>query len=146
MDPWTSLLVPLFLLLCAVGLIRLHVRTWRRFQGQPLEDVERDYRRRQFRRRMQSSAMLAVLAVAILIGQLITGPPVLVIAYWGGVLLLLGWVGLLALADILATKYHFGRLRETYLIERAKLQAQLRRIQSARGNGKAKKKGPDKGL
>ena len=116
----------------------LHVRTWRRAQRQELDTEGLDYRRRQFRRRMQTSAMLGILAVAIFVGQLIPEEAtVLIRVFLGGVLLVLVWVGLLAVADMLATKHYYGRLRQTYLIEQAKLHAELRRIQATRSNGKA---------
>ena len=138
----------MFLLLCATGLMISHLRTWRRLQQGELEAEEFDYHRRQFRRRTQTSGLLGLLAVAIFVGRLIltTGPPLLVLIFWIGVLLVLGWMALLALVDIWATKHHFGRLRQTYLIEEAKLQAELRRIRAARGNGKANKnhRGPRK--
>ena len=119
-----------------------HVRTWRRVRQRGLEADDYDYRRRQYRRRMQTSAMLGLLAVAILVGQLAAlriESRIFVFVYWGGVLLVVGWVGLLAVVDMLATKHHFGRLRQTYLVEQAKLQAELRRIRAARGNGKVPK-------
>lgn len=120
-----------------------HVRTWRRVRQQGLEPDDYDYRRRQYRRRMQTSAMLGLLAVAILVGQLAAlqiESRIFVFGYWGGVLLVVGWVGLLAVVDMLATKHHFSRLRQVYLVEQAKLQAELRRIQAARSNGKAPKR------
>lgn len=120
-----------------------HVRTWRRLRQQELGPDDYDYRRRQYRRRMQTSAMLGLLAVAILVGQLIAlriESRVLLLSYWGGVLLVVGWVGLLAVVDMLATKHHFSRLRQGYLVEQAKLQAELRRIRAARGNGKPSKR------
>ena len=140
MDTASSTAVAVFLLLCAAGLMTLHVCAWRKSKRQELEASELDFRRRQFRRRMQTSAMLGVLAVAIFIGPLITerGPPTLVFIFWGGTLLVVCWVGLLAVVDVIATKFHFGRLREKYLIEQAKLQAEIRRIQAKRGNGKAR--------
>jgi len=138
---WLSILVSSFLLLCAVGLIISHHRTWCRLQQEQLGAEELDYRRRQFRRRMQTSAMLGLLAVALLVGQLISGPPLLVLLFWGAVMLVLGWVGLLALVDIWATKHHFGRVRQAFLAEEAKLQAELRRLKAAGGNGKARGEG-----
>ena len=125
-----------FLLLSAAGLMVLHVRAWRRAQRQPLEPRELDYRRRQFRRRMQTSTLLGVLAVAVLVGPLITEPPLLVLAFWGAVLVVVLWVLLLAAADALATRLHFTRLRDDYLIEQAKLQAEIRRLRAIRGNGR----------
>ena len=145
MNIWHSVLVSLFLLTCVAGLIRSHRRTWRRARQSELEAEEFDYRRRQFRRRMQTSAMLGVLAVALPLGDLLANwveSNIFQAVYWGGVLLLVVWLGLLVLADVIATKYHFGRLRHAYLLEQAKLLVELRRAQVARGNGKARKQDP----
>jgi hypothetical protein len=131
-----STLVSLAILLAAGGLIVWHVRTWRRAERKPSEGQGFDYYRRQYRRRMQTSALLAVVAVAIFVGQFITRPPVAVLVFWGGVLLVLFWIGLLAVADVVATKLHFAQLRAHYRVEEAKLQMELRRIRSTRGNGK----------
>jgi hypothetical protein len=142
-DTWLSALVWLCLLLCAAGLMVLHVRTWRRVRQQEPKPDDLDYHRRQYRRRMQASAMLGLTAVAVWVGQLVISridSKLVGSAYWGAVLLMVGWVGLLAAADVLATKHHFTRLRQTYLVEQAKLHAELRRIQAARGNGKAPKR------
>lgn len=148
MNIWPSVVVSLLLLAAAVGLMLSHLRTWRRVrQGgrQADEEIARhseefDYRRRQFRRRMQTSGMLAVLAVAVLAGELLTAwidSRWFELAFWGSVLLLLAWICLLALLDAVATSLHFGRLRQSHLNEQARLQAQLRQAQAARGNGKA---------
>jgi hypothetical protein len=149
MDFLPSLLISLVLLAAAAGLLVWHVCSWRAVQGEEVEPRELDYRRRQYRRRMQTSAMLGVLGVAILAGQVLT--PRLQSRsfagiYWSGVLILVAWMGLLAIADIVATHYHFSRLRTDYLIERTKLQAQVRieraKLQAqvrqikARSNGK----------
>ena len=141
MNIWTSALISSFLLLCAAGLMVSHGFAWRRAQREQLEGEELDYRRRQHRRRMQTSAMLGLLAVALFVGQLATErieSGLFAIVYWVGVLLMVGWVGLLALVDIVATRHHFSRLRQTYIVEQAKLQGELRRIQATRGNGKAR--------
>ena len=119
MDVRSSVIFGVLLLGAAVGLMTWHVRSWRRGQSQKLSLDERDYRRRQYRRRMQCSALLAAVAVALVVGPLIPGPPLLVIGFYGVVVLLVFWMALLALMDVLATKYHFGRLRDRYLIERA---------------------------
>ena len=95
-----------------------------------IDSREREFRRRQYRRRMQTSAMLGVLGVAILIGQLLmiwlTSRTFLVI-YWSGVLLLLLWVVLLALADMAATAIYYSREKNSYAVEQARLQGELRR-------------------
>jgi len=53
------------------------------------------------------------------------------------ILVLLVWVTLLAVADIIATKYYYGRVRHRCLMEEVKLQAELRRLQAARQSGGA---------
>jgi len=142
MATWTTAFVSAFLLVCAIALIFSHIRAWRRVREQDCPPKELDYHRRQFRRRMQTSVMLGLLAVALFVGQLLTGPPLFMVLFWAALLLLIVWMGLLAAADIMATRQHFGRLRHEHLLEQAKLQAELRRIQSARSNGKAKHKKP----
>ena len=68
MDLYSLALMSSLLLLAAVGLMVSHVRSWRAFQRTNLAAEEFDYRRRQFRRRMQTSAMLGILAVAMFAG------------------------------------------------------------------------------
>lgn len=133
-----SILLAVFLVLAAAGMMIGHLRTWRAALDQRMNDDEHDYRRRQVRRRMQTSGMLALISASLPIGVLVMSTwPKIGAFFWGGVLLLVGWVGLLALADMWATKYHYGRVRRDNTIEEAKLQAELNRLQSIRGNGKA---------
>ncbi|HYW78663.1 MAG TPA: hypothetical protein VE890_03765 [Thermoguttaceae bacterium] len=129
-----SILVSCFLLICAAGLMWSHRQSWRLVQQDDVDAVEHDYRRRQFRRRMQTSAMLGVLAVALpVVDWLTTGSKSigLHLACWGVVLLLVVWIGLLALTDLIATKYHFGRMQSRYLVEEAKLKAHLTRLDTS---------------
>ena len=136
MEIFLNLLIPLFFLAVACVLLWMHTRTWHASRVSP-DPEERDYRRRQYRRRMQTSGLLAGAAVALLVGQWIPDavPRTFRILFWGGVVLVVFWVILLALADMVAIYHYYGRLRTSYLVERAKLQAQLRRVQAARGNG-----------
>jgi hypothetical protein len=128
----------LTLVLCAAGLMAAHVRAWRRARNEPMEPKERDYRRRQYRRRMQSSAMLGLAGVGILLAQVLPRP-------WNffalcGVLLLVCWLILLAVVDMLATKFYFGRVRQRYLLEEVKLEAELRRAELLRRNGHSRRR------
>ena len=130
-----SAIVSGVLLLLVAVLMFLHLRAWRRTKQHTADVEELDYRGRQFRRRMQTSALLGILALAILFGPMIRGPWWFVAVFWLGVLLIIAWVSLLALADVVATTVYFGRLRAHYLTEQAKLQLQLRRAKRCRGNG-----------
>jgi hypothetical protein len=141
MDISSVILVSVLLLLVAAGLIVSHVRTWRGFQQENADAEEFDYRRRQFRRRMQTSAMLAVVAAGLLIGYLLTvwlRSDWFTVIYWIAMMGLACWIVLLAIVDAWATKHHFGRMRYHCLVEQAKLQAELHRMQAYQGNGKGK--------
>jgi hypothetical protein len=142
MDLASSLAISGFLLISAIAMMAWHLRAWRTAQTHEMDQRERDYRRRQFRRRMQTTAMLAGLAIALPLGQLVIAPwPKVGVIFWGLVLIVLAWVALLAIADIVATKIYFGRVRDEFLIEQARLQGELRKaqkIQSLPSNGKAK--------
>jgi hypothetical protein len=142
-DLWSYGAFSLVIVLAAGGLLAWHMRAWREAQRAHLDPAELQYRRRQYRRRMQSSAMLGLLGVGIFIGaaaMYFRAPPLAVTLYWLVVLLVLAWLALLALADAVATKYHYARLRDQNLIEEAKMRAELQRMQSHRGNGEARKK------
>ena len=134
MEHWSSILWGVSLLLLAGLLIRWHLRGWQTLQqrrGQ-LEPSEYDFRRRQLRRRSQTSAMLGLVGLGMLIGRLLIvwrAPPRVVVVFWLGVMALAVWVALLGVADIVSTRLHFSRLRQNYMVERARLQAQLRRME-----------------
>jgi len=141
-EVWSCVLVALVALLAAGGLMHSHLRTWRTVQQRAteLDPKEVDYRRRQFRRRMQTSAMLAVVGVGILVGWLLIvfrAPPLVTVVFWSGVMLLVVWLVVLATADMISTRYYYSRLKQDYLVEQARLQAELRRIERTRGNGQA---------
>ena len=133
-----SALISSLLLACATGLMIAHVRSWRAAKAQSLTAAELDFRQRQFHRRMRISATLGLLAVGIFVGELLVPwlhSRVFAGIFWGGVLGVLAWLLLMAATDMLATQFHFSRLRQDYLVEQAKLHSELRRIQSTAGNG-----------
>jgi hypothetical protein len=134
-EDWAGRLFALFVLMSAAGLMAWHVRTWRVVREQDLSPKDRDFLWRQFRRRIQTSAMLAVLAVMIFVEPWLVAN-VAKALLGAGMLLLVFWLGLLAGIDILATRHHFARLRSGYMIEQAKLQVEARRLRNLGGNGK----------
>ncbi len=136
---WPAIVVAGLLMICAAALLLWHLSSWRAARQQGLEERELDYRWHQFRRRMQTSGLLGLLAAGLVIGVFIRRPPLLVLLYWGGMLLLVAWLALLALIDWWATKLHFDRLRRDYLIEKARLEVQARQLRARGGNGLAGK-------
>ena len=141
----SSAIVALVLLVSSVVLIAWHVRVWKRLQREDIEPHERDFRRRQYRRRMQTSAMLGALGTAIFVGQLlmtwVTSRMVLVV-YWSSVLLLVLWMVLLALADMAATSFYYCREKNDSLVEHARLQGDLRRARTEEVHVRNGKPGP----
>lgn len=136
---WPAIVVAGLLMICAAALLVWHWRSWRAATQLSLEPQERDYRWRQFRRRMQTSGLLGVLAVGLAGGVFIRRPPLVVLLYWGGMLVLVGWLALLAMVDWWATKLHFARLRRECLIEKVRLEAAARQLRARGGNGRAGK-------
>jgi len=114
----------------AAAMLVQHVRVWRMAsRDTTLNAAERDFRQRQFRRRMQSSGMLGVIGLLIVVAQVLMSlrvAPWLSVGTWGIILILLLWLCLLALADILATQAYFGRQRQEVMLEQTKLRAQMR--------------------
>ena len=129
MNYLSSILIALVLCVSSAVLIAGHIRTWKRLQREEMEPHERDFRRRQYRRRMQTSALLGALGVAIFIGQLLMTRVTLrfLVTYWSGVLVLVFWIALLALADMAATSFYYSREKNNSVVEHAKLQGELRR-------------------
>ena len=143
-DLWAYVWFSLVVALAAVGLCVGHLRAWRSFRRGQFESAEFDFRRRQFRRRIQASAMLGLLGLAVLGGGVMMAMrlnPLAITLYWLAVLVVLAWLALLALADMVASKQYYGRIQDRYAVEQARLKAELRRIQAIRGNGQS---GPGK--
>ena len=142
MNHLSSIIVALVLCLSSAALVAWHIRAWKRLQREVIDLRERDFRRRQFRRRMQTSAMLGVLGAAIFVGQLLMPGIVsqlFLVMYWTGVVVLVVWVALLALADMAATSFYYSRERNDYVAEQARLHGELLRARDEKDsvqNGK----------
>lgn len=105
-----SALAAIVLVAGSVALIRSHLRTWRQRQSDPeIDPGDLLHYSGQFRRRMQASSLLGVIGLMIGAGDmLIPWPrfPRFFALYWGAILLLTGYLILLAMADALATAAH----------------------------------------
>lgn len=131
---WLAWLIPLAIIVLGVALLLWHWQSWRAVNRQEANASELAYQRRRFRRRVQTSGMLVLLGAAMAGGQAIAPDkhPSLFVFFWSGVALLALWAMALALTDVLATRAHVGRLMRRQLAERAKLQAELTRMQAER--------------
>jgi ABC-type xylose transport system permease subunit len=140
MELWFTIAVGLALSATAAGLTVSHVCSWRRFaaSADAADANERNYRRRQFRRRIQTSSLLGLLALAIIAGHWASCPPWRPWAfafYWGLVVTVVAWVALLALVDLVSTRLYFGRVQERYRLEELRLKAELDRLRRVGNNG-----------
>jgi sterol desaturase/sphingolipid hydroxylase (fatty acid hydroxylase superfamily) len=134
-----SYLLALLLGLTSAGLIVWHVRGRQRFAEEELGERERNFRRRQFRRRVQTSAMIGLLGAAILVGQLLMDAAPFwkfKVIYWIGVLVLVLWIVLLAIADMAATSFYYSREKTDFVVQHAKLQAELRKAREEESRNK----------
>lgn len=144
-EDWSDWLFPLFVAVSAVGLMAWHVWTWRWSRRQDFGPKERKFRWRQFRRRIQTSAMLGFLAVVLFVESWVASP-VFKLALGVGMLVLVVWLAALAVSDFVATRHHLSRLRDGYLVEQVKLEAEARRLRSLQGNGKPRGEHPTSGF
>jgi len=122
------MLANIFFALFLIGLSAvLFLRHWQQWRNRDrLDPRDADFFRRQLRRRVQTSAMIGMVGLAVLYGQTLS-VSVGALAYWLVVVLVVLWIMLLALADVFATRMHLSRMRRDVLVEQACLEAELRR-------------------
>lgn len=112
------------LVLVSILLSVAHLRAWRADDHGGLGERDRNFHARRFRRRLQASVMVGVIGL-LLLGDLWLGDGWAALIYWSGVLLLLGWLLLLAASDWLASRVHFRGQIDRLRHERALLQADI---------------------
>jgi hypothetical protein len=144
MEQWVTILVAAAILAAAVTLSFWHLHVRRGHRRADLTPGQYDFYRRQFRRRIQISAMLGLLAVT-LAGSSWPLPRLVEVLLLLVMLLLVAWIVLLALVDALASRLHFDRLRNEYVIEQAKLEVKARQLRSVGGNGRSRGEPPHRG-
>ena len=127
-----SLWMCVLLVTASLWMMKMHVHAWRAARAdESREPHELNFRRRQFRRRMQTSGILGLLGIAILVGHFIKPPmaSVVVAVYWATVLLMVAWILVLACFDAISTQLHFNRMQRRNESEQTLLEAKLRRAQ-----------------
>jgi len=133
------------LLVLGVLMMRSHVRTWRRHQSdQSLDERERQHFRSQFRRRMQTSAIIALLGVLLFVGDVVL-PLVLdekdfvgtFGVYYIVVLLLTLWIFVLAWGDVAAIRVHSQTALARNRRKQRELEEQLTELKRRRANGES---------
>lgn len=116
-------------------LIWFHLKSHRATEGEDLEESDRVFFRRQFRRRMLASSAIGVVGVAMFAGIWVRHPQV-VLFYWSGVVLMVCGIGVLGVIDWWALRVYYGRLQKRQIHEHKALRDELKRLQKIEGNGK----------
>ncbi|MBI1345853.1 hypothetical protein GC163_06145 [bacterium] len=103
------------------------------------DELSQTHARRQLRRRLQVSGMIALLGLLIPLGDMLPlfrNSPVAFFVFWVALLCLTGWIVLLAIADMASAKVFHGRAAKQLLQQKRELEAELARYRS-RSNGHA---------
>lgn len=130
-----------FLVLLGGWFMSQHWRSWRdQSRDASLEPSEREYFRRQFRRRMQASGQMLVIGILVPVGDWISwdrDDASLFAVYWLAVLALTCWVLLLAVADLAATRAHSRVALSRLASKQRALEAEADRLRglAGRSNG-----------
>ena len=79
--------------------------------------------------------MIGVVGLAV-IGGIWISEPIFFVAYWAAVTVVVFWIGILALADLVSTRFYYAQLRQKNLTMHASLRAELERIRNREANGR----------
>lgn len=125
-----------------LGLMRWHFVAWREQREDPsLSNAERGLYGRRYRRRMQTSGLLAVLGVLLGLGDVVVAQqisPMLFAAWILAMLLLVCWIILLALGDMASTAVHSRQQLARVRQEQRALELRLEEMKNRRsGNGQS---------
>jgi hypothetical protein len=122
-----------------LGLMRWHFVAWNGQQSDPsLTEAERRLYERRYRRRMQTSGLLAVLGVLLGLGDVVAAQqvdPLLFAAWIIAMLLLVCWIILLALGDMASTAVHSRQQLARVRQEQRALELRLEEMRNRRANG-----------
>ena len=140
MDNWQIAAgVGVVIFVFGAAMMRWHVASWRRQKNDAsLDDFDRNHYFARYRRRMQTSGIIALLGILIPVGDSLLSLqnfPALFAVYWGTVLLLTLWIVLLAVGDVSSTKAHSNVALERLRQKQRELQAHAKRLKSRRSNG-----------
>src|SRR5690349_5435144 len=117
-----SLTVAGLLLVVSIVLIRRHVMAWRRADMHTINPATRDFCWRQFRRRVQTSGLVGTIGVMLAAAELVPSPHAK-LACWGFAVLFCGWMILLAVADMVATRTFFMQREQQAFLEELRKKA-----------------------
>ena len=129
-NPWPALIVAALLVVFGASFMVSHFRSWRRQLGRPnLDDNERAYLEKRYRRRMRTSAAIIILGILIGGGDLVLprlkNQPLIFTFYVIGLLVLTGWVMLQGFGDLWSTATYTDAELARIRNQRRELERQL---------------------
>lgn len=116
------------LFLLGAGMMFGHVRAWKEQQrDDSLSDTDTQHLRNRYVRRMQVSAMVAIVGCLIGIGDAFVWQlgPVFATVYWLIVILFSFWIGVLAIGDLTSVRTHSKTALSQLESKRKELEAEL---------------------
>ena len=127
-----SLFFGLFLIALASVLLVMHALARRAAEHGKLSERDLVFARRRYRRRLHVCLLLAVVGAGLIGGNLMNHP-LLAGGYWLCVVVLVGWIGLLAMTDLMDSRLHFRTLRDEHTVEHTALKAELAKYLAEQG-------------
>jgi hypothetical protein len=129
-NPWPALIVAVVLVVFGTSLMVAHVRSRRRQRGKlGLDEDERGFFQKRYRRRMRIAATFIILGILIGVGDAFLpmhkNQPTVITLYWIGVLVLTGWVMLQGLNDLWSTAVYTSTELSRIHQKRNELERQL---------------------
>ena len=139
MNEWIVPTAGGILVLVGLAFMRSHVRLWKQQENDStLDDADYSHLFARYRRRLQTSGMIAVLGVLLAIGDqlpILRKNPAFFGLYWLTVLLLTFWVMLLAMGDYCTTRAHGRSSLADFRKKQRELERQIASVKDRRSNG-----------
>jgi hypothetical protein len=138
-------LIGAVLVAVGVAMMLAHRRAWARQRVDPgLNDQDRRRMAARFRRRMQTSGMLAIIGVMVGVGdaQVWKLGPIVATVYWIAVLMAGMWLLLLGLGDLAAVRVDSRMTREELQRigdKRRELESQVEQLRRTGDNGRSQR-------
>lgn len=134
---WPAVIFGSSLVLLATGMMTAHWRSWKRQTADPdATDADQVHYANRFRRRMQTSGMIALTGILVALGDVFIwqfGAPTATV-FWMITLLLVCWIAVLAIGDMTAIQSHSKNQLADLEAHRRILEQELAEIR-ARSNG-----------
>jgi hypothetical protein len=140
MTEWLpATVVGMVLVIVGSILMRSHVISWRgQKNDSSLDDADRKHYHARYRRRMQTSCLIAILGILLALGDTFVPAkeqPLLFTIYWLSVLLLAAWVAVLGVGDLISTGAHSRAALARVHRKQRELEREVNKLRSRGSNG-----------